>query len=89
MRHLPLLAAASLIALAACSPKVEVAHRDHKPHGKHEPLRAISRLDCPDRQGELTRVSAAADGQACVYAGQNAEVALKLVALNGGDAERS
>jgi hypothetical protein len=87
MRHLPLLAAASLIALAACSPKVEVAHRDHKPYGKHEPLRAISRLDCPDRQGELTRVSAAADGQACVYAGQNAEVTLKLVALNGGDAE--
>ena len=87
MRHLPLLAAASLVALAACSPKVEVTRKDHKPHGKHEPLRAITRLDCPDRQGELTRVSAAADGQACVYAGQNAEVTLKLVALNGGDAE--
>ncbi|TCS15023.1 hypothetical protein [Caulobacter sp. BK020] len=87
MRHLLLLAATSLIALTACSPKVEVAHKDRKPHGKHEPLRAITRLDCPDRQGELTRVSAAADGQACVYAGQNAEVTLKLVALNGGDAE--
>jgi len=86
MRHLPLLAA-SLIALAACSPKVEVTHQDRKPHGKHEPLRAISKLDCPDKQGELTRVSVAADGQACVYAGQNAEVTLKLVALNGGDAE--
>lgn len=88
MRHLPLLAAAaSLVALAACSPKVEVTHKDRKGIGKHEPLRAISKLDCPDRQGELTRVSAAADGQACVYAGQNAEVTLKLVALNGGDAE--
>jgi hypothetical protein len=87
MRYLPLLTAASLIALAACSPKVDVTHKDRKPHGKHEPLRAISRLDCPDKQGDLTRVSAAADGQACAYAGQNAEVTLKLVALNGGDAE--
>ncbi|MBW8892327.1 MAG: hypothetical protein JF617_09265 [Burkholderiales bacterium] len=90
MRHLPLTAAASLaalVALAACSPKVEVAHKDGKGMGRHEPLRAISKLDCPDKQGELTRVSAAADGQACVYAGQNAEVTLKLVALNGGDAE--
>lgn len=90
MRHLPLTAAASLaalVALAACSPKVEVTHKDRKGMGRHEPLRAISKLDCPDKQGELTRVSAAADGQACVYAGQNAEVTLKLVALNGGDAE--
>lgn len=90
MRHLPLTAAASLaalIALAACSPKVEVTRKDHKASRRHEPLRAISKLDCPDRQGELTRVSAAADGQACVYAGQNAEVTLTLVALNGGDAE--
>jgi hypothetical protein len=90
MRHLPLTAAASLaalVALAACSPKVEVTHKDRKGMGRHEPLRAISKLDCPDKQGELTRVSAAADGQACVYTGQNAEVTLQLVALNGGDAE--
>jgi hypothetical protein len=87
MRYLPLLAAASLLALAACSPKVEVSHDDHKVSGKRAPLRAISKLDCPDRQGELTRVSAAADGQSCLYAGQNAEVTLSLVALNGGDAE--
>jgi hypothetical protein len=92
MRYLPLLAVASLAvlgacSLAACSPKVEVTHKDHKLTGKREPLRAISKLDCPDKQGELTRVSAAADGQACVYAGQNAEVTLSLVALNGGDAE--
>ena len=86
MRHLPLLAA-SLMALAACSPKVEVKHDEHKPSGKRAPLRAISKLDCPERQGELTRVSAAADGQSCLYAGQNAEVTLSLVALNGGDAE--
>lgn len=86
MRHLPLLAV-SLVALAACSPKVEVRHDEHKPSGKRSPLRAISKLDCPERQGELARVSAAADGQSCVYTGQNAEVTLSLVALNGGDAE--
>lgn len=89
MRNLTLLAAAaSLAALGACSPKVEIRQHDHpRRMGQHEPLRAISRLDCPDRQGELTRLSAAADGQACVYGGQNAEVTLRLVALNGGDAE--
>jgi hypothetical protein len=88
MRHLTLLtAAASLMALAACSPKVEI--RDHQAGrpGKHEPLRAISKLDCPDKQGGLKRLSAAADGQTCVYEGPNAEVTLRLVALNGGDAE--
>jgi hypothetical protein len=91
MRHLPLLAVslAALAAgsLAACSPKVEVKHNERASTGKNTSLRAISKLDCPDRQGELTRVSAAADGQSCVYAGQNAEVTLSLVALNGGDAE--
>ena len=88
MRHLTLLtAAASLVALAACSPKVEI-HDDHASRpGKHEPLRVISKLDCPEQQGELKRVSVAADGQSCAYSGQNAEVTLKLVALNGGDAE--
>lgn len=87
MRYLTLLAAASLAALAACSPKVEVTHNNHKTVGKREPLRAISKLDCPERQGELTRVSVAADGKTCVYDGKNAQVTLSLVALNGGDAE--
>jgi hypothetical protein len=88
MRHLTLLAATmSLAALAACSPKVEVKHEDHGIPGKREPLRVISKLDCPEQQGDLRRVGVAADGQSCAYAGQNAEVTLKLVALNGGDAE--
>lgn len=86
MRNLTLLcAAASLAALTACSPRTD-ARQDHRP-GRHEPLRAISKLDCPDKQGELRRLSAAADGQSCVYEGRNAEVTLRLVALNGGDAE--
>jgi len=87
MRHLTLLAAASLLALTACSPKVEVSHQERRLSGKREPMRVISKLDCPERQGELTRTSAAADGQTCVYTGRNAEVTLSLVALNGGDAE--
>lgn len=89
MRHLTLLAAASLAvcSLAACSPKVDVRHDEPKLPGKRAPMRVISKLDCPERQGELNRVSVAADGQTCLYRGQNAEVTLSLVALNGGDAE--
>ena len=88
MRNLTLLvAAASLAALGACSPKVETHHDAPQMPGKHVPLRVISKLDCPEKQGELTRVSVAADSQSCVYGGQNAEVTLRLVTLNGGDAE--
>jgi hypothetical protein len=89
MRYLTLLiSAASLAALGACSPKVEVKHEgDQARPGRHEQLRAITKLDCPQKQGELTRVSVAADGQSCLYHGQNAEVTLSLIALNGGDAE--
>lgn len=88
MRHLTLLAAAATLAvLGACSPKVEVKHEDHGIPGKREPLRVITKLDCPEQQGDLRRVSVAADGLSCVYGGDNAEVTLRLVALNGGDAE--
>ena len=90
--HCPPLLAVSLAAFAACSlaarsPKVDAKRDERRLPGQHAPLRAISKLDCPERQGELTRVSAAADGQTCAYAGQNAEVTLSLIALNGGDAE--
>jgi len=88
MQNLTLLAlGASLLALGACSPKVESRHEGKARPGRHEPLRAISKLDCPEKQGELTRVSVAPDGLSCAYSGQNAEVELRLVALNGGDAE--
>lgn len=88
MQNLTLLAlGASLLALGACSPKVETRHEGPSRPGRHEPLRAISKLDCPEKQGELSRVSVAADGQSCTYHGQNADVELRLVALNGGDAE--
>lgn len=88
MRHLTLLAAgAGLALLCACSPKTEAPREQPKLPGQRQPLRVISKLDCPDKQGELTRINVAADGQSCDYQGANAEVTLRLVPLNGGDAE--
>lgn len=41
-------------------------------------------LDCPTKQGELTRVSMAADGRSCVYAtAEGAEVNLQLIPVRG------
>ena len=58
-----------------------------RPHAR-APLRAVSSLDCPDTQGELTRKSAAADGKSCIYATESGDqVTLRLVSLPGGDAQ--
>ena len=46
------------------------------------------RLDCPAEHGQLTRVSAAADGKSCLYKiGSGTEVQLRLVPLMGASAE--
>jgi hypothetical protein len=82
-----LLISASLLALAACSPKVEMHRGDRGDRVPHAPLKVISKLDCPDKQGELRRISAAADGQSCVYSGAQAEVVIRLLPMPGGDAE--
>jgi hypothetical protein len=94
MRHTKWLAAALTIgvgatALTACHRlEPEKKHdRAERRMGRREPLRVIGRLDCPERQGELKRVSAAADGQSCAYASDDATVDLRLVKLNSGDAE--
>jgi hypothetical protein len=69
MKPLLLLAAASLIPLAACS--------------SNKPPRAA--LDCPATQGDLTRKSQAADGKTCTYASADgAEVTLRLLPVSGG-----
>ncbi len=63
--------AASILALTtvACSPKAP-------------PARAA--LDCPSREGDLTRTAAAPDGKACTYTSDDgAEVTLQLVSLQG------
>ena len=60
----------ALMAAAGCAPHVDYAHK--------------TALDCPDRQGELRRTGAAADGKSCTYqASEGAEVTLQLAAVNG------
>jgi len=74
----PLAAAAAALALTGCHPP--------HPHAA-APLRAVSSLDCPDTQGDLTRKSAAADGKTCVYATESGDqVTLRIVSFSGGDA---
>jgi hypothetical protein len=66
---LPMLVAASALVLSACG---------------GGGARAIAKLECPPTEGDLTRVSTAADGKSCVYrSSDGAEVSLELVALAG------
>ncbi|WP_340646240.1 hypothetical protein [Phenylobacterium sp.] len=63
-----LLLAASALALTACQ----------------RPATLATKLDCPQHQGGLTLVSAAADGQSCIYKESNgAEVTLTRMAVKG------
>lgn len=90
MRHstwIAMYAATSALALAGCHRAETVKTEKQERHIRGEPVRVISKLDCPEKQGELKRVSVAADGLSCAYAGAEAEVVLRLVSLNGGDAE--
>lgn len=92
MRHSKWLVATLLIgagasALTACQPAASDKETRTERRLGREAVRAIERLDCPERQGGLTRVSAAADGQSCSYASSEGTVDLRLVRLNGGDAE--
>ena len=93
MRHSRWLAATLLISVAATTltacQRTQSNSQDHHERrlGRREPVRAIDKLDCPERQGELTRVSVAPDGQSCAYESAEATVDLRLVRLNGGDAE--
>lgn len=84
MTRIALLAAGcAVLALAACD------HPDAKRQHQARILKTVTTLDCPDKQGALTRVSTAADGQSCVYAGDESEVTLKIVKLENGDAGKS
>ncbi|HJV40056.1 hypothetical protein [Caulobacter sp.] len=73
-------------ALTACH-RPESGEPQERRLGRREPVRVIDRLDCPERQGELRRVSVAVDGQSCAYESGQASVDLRLVRLGGGDAE--
>lgn len=93
MRHSRWLTAALMIgvcatALTACQrAQSDSQDRAERHANRREPIHVIDRLDCPERQGDLKRVSTAADGQSCVYASAAATVDLRLIKLNGGDAE--
>lgn len=74
-----LLISAATAGVCACSPRF--FHR-------HGAMKAVTTLDCPTTQGDLTRQSAAADGRSCVYsAPDGGQVTLQLIALNGASAD--
>lgn len=80
-------AAGAALLLAACDSRVEVKGDEDFSFvslGDDDPLKSITRLECPDRENKLTRTEQAANGASCVYAGPDGtEVRLQLVALNG------
>ena len=73
----------SALALSACATRVDVdSFEPSKTSGA--PLKVAAALDCPTREGSLTRVGQSADGQSCDYEGPGGQVVrLKLVALDG------
>lgn len=85
MTRIALLAAGcAVLALAACD------HPDAERQRSVRALKVISKLDCPAEEGVLKLVSTAPDGLSCIYKGANdAEVTLRLVTLEGGDAGKA
>jgi hypothetical protein len=82
IRTLVLLAAGvSAVALAGCGPNVHFGPAvDIESRGA---MKVISTLTCPKEQGHLKLISAAPDGRSCEYKGDDTEVTLRLLALNG------
>lgn len=65
----PLLIAASALTLAGCGQGASYS---------------VAKLQCPGKEGDLTRVSISSDGKTCAYrSSDGAEVSLELVATNG------
>lgn len=68
--------AAAAVGLSACAPPYV--------HRADQRLKPISRLDCPDSQGDLTRASQSSDGTSCGYTSTGgASVQLKLTPVSG------
>ena len=77
----------SAVALAACEPPHPRHGGQSWRHHEDAALKVISKLDCPDQQGDLTRKAVAADGASCDYVGDSgAVVTLQLAKLTNGDA---
>jgi hypothetical protein len=54
---------------------------------EREAVKTISKLDCPESQGDLKRVSIAPDGKSCSYGGPDVEVTLQLLSFTGPPAD--
>ncbi|WGM38559.1 hypothetical protein [Caulobacter sp. NIBR1757] len=73
---------AILLTLGACESRTEYRARK----AEREALKVVSKLDCPEAEGNLKRTAAAADGLSCTYAGDGSEVTLRLVAVSNDPA---
>jgi hypothetical protein len=80
-RILLLAVGCSVLALGVSGCESRAEYRAKK--AQREALKVISRLDCPQNQGMLTRTSVAADGASCVYAGDDTEVTVRLIKVSG------
>lgn len=74
---------AILLVLGACESRTEYRARK----AEREALNVVSKLDCPEAQGNLKRTAVAADGASCTYAGEGSEVVLRLVAVSNDPAK--
>ncbi len=77
-RPLLLLAGVAVLGLAACD------HPDAGRQREANALKVVNTLDCPERQGELKRSTAASDGLSCVYTSDRAEVTLRVIQVGDG-----
>lgn len=77
-RPLLLLAGVAVLGLAACD------HPDAERQREANALKVVNKLDCPERQGELKRSTAASDGLSCLYTSDRAEVTLRVIPIAGG-----
>ncbi len=74
---------ASALVLTACATRVN--YEGFEPSSASgSPLKSLTALDCPDREGVLTRAGQAADGRSCEYRSPDGEtVRLSLLDLGG------
>ena len=71
------------VSAAAASLSGCIPHPHHHLHSR-TPLVVAAKLDCPEDQGRLTRVSVSADGNTCEYKRDDgAQVSLVRLPLNG------
>jgi len=69
------------LGLGACKPPTDAYGHWGK---QAEPMKTLSKLDCPDEKGDFHRVSMASDGRSCIYQGDHdSMLELKLVNVTG------